>query len=257
MRALTVLSLLISWECEFCDGFRNVIRQSAGLKVKRAQFNELIKILCKEVPAQSQHLGRKNIKLGNFDKSDLILTESTSLGKAVYSHEDWAQQYVSVGGEFSYWIDNIEGNVPSDLVGSLFRNGPARFERGGQKYASLLDGDGYISRFTFLENQTCHYAGRFIRTREFLEEESAGKICHRGAFGTQVSALSVHRFLAGRHNLWKNFSPSSDPDHHNHAHARCRASASAARTARRRPASAAEARRRARQRAGPADQESG
>ena len=109
-----VLSLLISWECEFCDGFRNVIRQSAGLQVKRAQFNELIKILCKEVPAQSQHLGRKNIKLGNFDKSDLILTESTSLGKAVYSHEDWAQQYVSVGGEFSYWIDNIEGNVSLD-----------------------------------------------------------------------------------------------------------------------------------------------
>ncbi len=126
------------------------------------------------------------MKLGNFDRADPILKDKSALGKCVYSHADWAQQYVSVKGEYFYWIDEVEGIIPEDLVGSLFRNGPARFDRGGQKYASLLDGDGYISRFTFLGDQKCHYAGKFVRTKEFVEEESAGKICWRGTFGTQV-----------------------------------------------------------------------
>ena len=28
--------------------------------------------------------------------------------------------------EFSYWIDNVEGEVPMDLKGTFFRNGPGR-----------------------------------------------------------------------------------------------------------------------------------
>lgn len=180
---MIVLLCLAAIEFELCESFTTSVQPP---KRRLLQTNPSIELKCKEIPAPSKHLGRKNAKLGNFHKSDPILKESSSLGKAVYSHTDWAQQYISVDGEFSYWIDTVDGKLPPDLVGSLFRNGPARFDRGGQKYASLLDGDGYISRFTFLEDQRCHYTGKFVRTREFLEEELAGKICWRGTFGTQV-----------------------------------------------------------------------
>ena len=31
--------------------------------------------------------------------------------------------------EYSYWIDNIEGDVPTDLDGTFLRNGPGRQRR--------------------------------------------------------------------------------------------------------------------------------
>ena len=148
---------------------------------------------CKDATGVSHHIGRKNGILGNFLQSDPILDDPDAIGKAVYSHADWAQQCISVDGEYSYWIDTIEGELPLDLIGSLFRNGPARFDRGGQKYASMLDGDGYINRFIFPGDGTCHYSGRFVRTREFQEEESKGQVCWRGTFGTQVIRRSHPR----------------------------------------------------------------
>ena len=36
----------------------------------------------------------------------------------------------------------VAGGILPALVGTLFRNGPGRFERGGKRYAHMLDGDG-------------------------------------------------------------------------------------------------------------------
>ena len=49
-----------------------------------------------------------------------------------YDREEWSKAFVSQRDEFSYFIDNdsIEGKIPSDLSGSLFRNRPSLFERG-------------------------------------------------------------------------------------------------------------------------------
>ena len=49
-----------------------------------------------------------------------------------YDKEEWSKAFVSQRDEFSYFIDkdSIEGKIPSDLSGSLFRNRPSLFERG-------------------------------------------------------------------------------------------------------------------------------
>ena len=43
---------------------------------------------------------------------------------------DWASAYANHIEEEAYEITDIEGEIPADLHGTLFRNGPGRLERG-------------------------------------------------------------------------------------------------------------------------------
>ena len=62
----------------------------------------------------------------------------------------WASAFRSQLQAFDYEITEIEGVLPEELKGStLFRNGPSRFERGDQRVAHYLDGDGYIAKIAF------------------------------------------------------------------------------------------------------------
>ncbi|MGB5734221.1 MAG: carotenoid oxygenase family protein, partial [Thiohalocapsa sp.] len=78
----------------------------------------------------------------------------------------------------------IDGSLPPTIDGVLFRNGPGRFERGGQRYAHPFDGDGHITRFD-ITARGVRYSNRFVRTREFVAEERAGRMLYR-AFGTNL-----------------------------------------------------------------------
>jgi all-trans-8'-apo-beta-carotenal 15,15'-oxygenase len=66
----------------------------------------------------------------------------------------------------------IEGTIPRELCGSLYRNGPGLFERGGVRKPHLLDGDGLIQRLSFA-NGRAHYQNAFVRTEKFEAEEAA------------------------------------------------------------------------------------
>lgn len=76
----------------------------------------------------------------------------------------------------------IQGELPAAIDGVYFRNGPGRFARGGRPYAHPFDGDGHVSRLD-LGPEGVRYSNRFVRTREFLDEERSGRIRYR-AFGT-------------------------------------------------------------------------
>jgi carotenoid cleavage dioxygenase-like enzyme len=54
--------------------------------------------------------------------------------------------YETLFEEFSYWIeaDQIVVEIPSDLEGTLFFNGPGRNRIGDQQYGHWFDGDGMI-----------------------------------------------------------------------------------------------------------------
>ncbi len=77
----------------------------------------------------------------------------------------------------------LEGEVPAGLDGVWWRNGPARFERGGVRYGHPFDGDGMITRFD-IGPTTNRVRTRYVQTPEFVAEERADKILYRG-FGTQ------------------------------------------------------------------------
>ena len=84
--------------------------------------------------------------------------------------------------ESSYEVAGIRGRVPGWLKGSWYVNGPARFERSGFRYNHWLDGDGMVCALQFAD-QSIRFTNRFVRTRKFDEEQSAGRFLYR-AFGT-------------------------------------------------------------------------
>jgi all-trans-8'-apo-beta-carotenal 15,15'-oxygenase len=67
----------------------------------------------------------------------------------------------------------VEGEIPRELRGSLYRNGPGLFERGNLRKPHLLDGDGLVQRLSFTDGGV-HYRNAFVRTPKFVAEEKAG-----------------------------------------------------------------------------------
>lgn len=101
-----------------------------------------------------------------------------------YSLEDWRKGYESQKQELEYWVEDIEGEIPQELSGTLYRNGPGFLDVYGTPLQHPFDGDGMITAFTFNEGK-CFFRNRFVKTKEFLEEQKAGKMLYRGVFGSQ------------------------------------------------------------------------
>lgn len=101
-----------------------------------------------------------------------------------YSREDWSKGYESQPNEYDYIIEEIEGKIPPNLTGTLYRNGPGLLDINGQKIHHPFDGDGMICAITFKDSQA-YFRNRFVQTEGYQAEKKAGKILYRGTFGTQ------------------------------------------------------------------------
>ena len=71
----------------------------------------------------------------------------------------------------------VEGHLPRELVGTLFRNGPGLFDRGDMRKRALLDGDGLVQAFRF-NGSTVAFQSRFVRTQKYEAEERAGRFLY-------------------------------------------------------------------------------
>ena len=112
--------------------------------------------------------------------SNLLIENTTGQSCTV---EDWAKGYESQPNEYNYWIDEIEGVIPHELQGTLFRNGPGLLSINGQKIGHPFDADGMVCAVTFKQGRA-HFKNRYVQTEAYLKELEAGKILYRG-FGTQ------------------------------------------------------------------------
>jgi all-trans-8'-apo-beta-carotenal 15,15'-oxygenase len=116
-----------------------------------------------------------------------LQSENTlNLDRLSYNLDEWKGGYRSQTQEFDYWIEDIEGSIPPELTGTLFRNGPGLLDRNGESVRHPFDGDGMICRLT-VNNGRAHFSNRFVRTQGFVEEQKAGKFLYRGVFGTKKS----------------------------------------------------------------------
>ncbi len=80
----------------------------------------------------------------------------------------------------------VSGRWPAGLRGRFYRNGPAVFERAGQRYHHWFDGDGMVQQFTFSERGVGH-VGRLVRTPKLVAEHDAGRFLFP-AFGTTIAS---------------------------------------------------------------------
>lgn len=102
-----------------------------------------------------------------------------------FNRQQWQQGYQSQPNEYEYFIEDIEGKVPEELQGTLFRNGPGLFDVQGTPLQHPFDGDGMVCAISFLPNGKVHFRNRFVRTEGYVQEQKAGKMIYRGVFGTQ------------------------------------------------------------------------
>ncbi|GAB3247904.1 carotenoid oxygenase family protein [Chitinimonas naiadis] len=84
---------------------------------------------------------------------------------------------------------SIQGRWPQELAGVFYRNGPGRFERGGERYEHWFDGDGMVHAWRIRDGRVRH-TGRFVRTSKFQEESQAGQLLYP-TFGTAIQRRPV------------------------------------------------------------------
>ena len=91
----------------------------------------------------------------------------------------WSAGFRSFEQEFEYRVDEIDGQVPPALRGTLFRNGSGRNELNGQWFPHWFDGDGMISAIQF-DGVGIRYLNRYVRTDNYVNETREGRILYRG-----------------------------------------------------------------------------
>ena len=88
-------------------------------------------------------------------------------------YQAWKKAVNHTGIEFAPTpLKAVSGQIPSGLRGSLYRNGPARLERGGRRVGHWFDGDGAILGVHFQENGATGVY-RFVQTQSYLADERA------------------------------------------------------------------------------------
>ncbi|MEO7329787.1 MAG: carotenoid oxygenase family protein [Minicystis sp.] len=77
----------------------------------------------------------------------------------------------------------VEGRLPADLRGTLYRNGSGIFSQFGRRYQHWFDGDGLITALRLDGQGNAAGAVRFVDTPGRREERRRGRLLY-GSFGT-------------------------------------------------------------------------
>jgi all-trans-8'-apo-beta-carotenal 15,15'-oxygenase len=113
-----------------------------------------------------------------------------------------AKAFESLPREHGFEALAIEGEIPRELRGTLYKNGPSVFEAQGTPYRHWLDGDGAITAVRFAEGRA-EGAVRVTLTPHLAEERQAGRmlygsgftpgpIWHKRLFGGGKNAMNIH-----------------------------------------------------------------
>ncbi|MFL6088635.1 MAG: carotenoid oxygenase family protein [Aeromicrobium sp.] len=73
----------------------------------------------------------------------------------------------------------IDGTIPAELSGTLYRIGPGKLQVGTTLLDNIFDGDGMVSRFT-IDQGRVQFRNKYVRTKHFTHGESSNRIAFRG-----------------------------------------------------------------------------
>jgi len=83
----------------------------------------------------------------------------------------------------------VEGEIPREICGTLFRNGPGQKENFNVPLDHLFDGDAYVTAIRF-ENGRISGLSRFLDTPERLHERKCGRMRYH-EFGTRCPGRAL------------------------------------------------------------------
>jgi all-trans-8'-apo-beta-carotenal 15,15'-oxygenase len=111
--------------------------------------------------------------------------------------------------EHDYPVKAVTGEIPAELSGTLYRNGPGRWQdHTGRPLHHLFDGDGMVSAFT-IGGGEIPYRNRYVRTQHY-----------RGKSGTRhMGTDALGGFLANVGRLPTNLANTNVVEHAGHLYA--------------------------------------
>ncbi len=127
-----------------------------------------------------------------FSASDgaLITNQSQSAFANALAKNEKLIGFANVEHNFAPSQLTIEGSLPKDLVGTFYRNGPAKHERANIRYQHLFEGDGMIQQFKIADGNISHQ-GKFVNSTKFQQEEKAQRFLYPGPDTQVPNALPV------------------------------------------------------------------
>ena len=128
--------------------------------------------------------------------SPIIADQHKSIMKGKHDYSQAFGMARTLSEEHTYEA-KIEGKIPSEIKGTLYRNGPGLFERNGYRKTNILDGDGMVQAFRFKDGKVI-YRNRFVRTKKWLEEESAGKFIYNTWTTRRPGGALKNAFMQGK-----------------------------------------------------------
>ena len=86
----------------------------------------------------------------------------------------------------------VEGHLPAELAGTLYRNGPAVHERFGQRYTHWFEGDGMVHAYRFDGRRVSH-RGRVVKTPKLAREDEVGRRLFPGVATHIENGITLRR----------------------------------------------------------------
>jgi carotenoid cleavage dioxygenase-like enzyme len=114
---------------------------------------------------------------------DAKAASTTSLG--------WMGCLRDLPREHGFEALRVEGTIPAELAGTLYRAGPALFSSFGNPYGHWFDGDGAVTAVRFANGRALG-AVKLVQSKGLVAERRAGRHLY-GGYGTTVPGLK--RFL--------------------------------------------------------------
>ncbi|HEY2776240.1 MAG TPA: carotenoid oxygenase family protein [Candidatus Binatia bacterium] len=115
--------------------------------------------------------------------AEATASRQTALDARQYWINAWRPSTV----QRSYRVTRIDGEIPRELHGTLYRNGPSQqvLPAEGYRALHLFDGDGLVHAFRF-DDGRLDYTGRVVEHPCTLRERDEGRFC-MNAIGVQVA----------------------------------------------------------------------
>eukprot|EP00978_Attheya_sp_CCMP212_P032268 scaffold125254_cov49-Attheya_sp.AAC.1 len=178
-------------------------------------------------PAQSTPIPEE-LREALYTNTHTVETQE-ELGRGVFVTADWRKAWHNYEsppedpslidpdtGFAEYDVTDIEGTLPQDLVGTLYRNGPGKFGVNGERVQHVLDADALVIRVTFPPPSTnkerrVHFRSKFVWTEALEKETEAQKFLYRGTFGTSPRGWTPIFGDVSRKGLNEDPSPPGNP----------------------------------------------
>eukprot|EP00889_Picochlorum_renovo_P006122 jgi/Picre1/33152/NNA_008477.t1 len=98
----------------------------------------------------------------------------------------WDCTFINAEEEVEGYECQVEGEIPQEIGGTLFRVGPNRFDIVNHPY----DGDGFIASLR-IENGKAYFKSRFVETYEYAAEKTVDRALFREN-GNEIIIDSIH-----------------------------------------------------------------